>query len=69
MDIVQNLGMRALNEKVLAQREVGVLSRIAGGKTNLEIADELVIAQGPARWHVANIYEKIGPTNRVEVGL
>ena len=38
---------------------------IAAGKTNLEIADALVIAEGTARWHVANIYEKIGAANRV----
>jgi DNA-binding CsgD family transcriptional regulator len=50
----------------LTQREVEVLRLIAGGKTNLEIAEELVIAEGTARRHVANIYEKIGATNRVE---
>ena len=50
----------------LTQREVEVLRLIAGGKTNLEIADELVIAEGTARRHVANIYEKIGATNRAE---
>ena len=50
----------------LTQREVEVLRLIAGGKTNLDIAEELVIAEGTARRHVANIYEKIGATNRVE---
>jgi DNA-binding CsgD family transcriptional regulator len=50
----------------LTQREVEVLRLIAGGKTNLEIAEDLVIAEGTARRHVANIYEKIGAANRVE---
>ena len=50
----------------LTQREVEVLRLIAEGKTNLEIAEELVIAEGTARRHVANIYEKIGAANRVE---
>ncbi len=50
----------------LTEREVEVLRLIASGKTNLEIAEELVIAEGTARRHVANIYEKIGATNRVE---
>jgi ATP/maltotriose-dependent transcriptional regulator MalT len=50
----------------LTQREVEVLRLIAGGKTNLEIAEELVIAEGTARRHVANIYEKIGAANRAE---
>ncbi len=50
----------------LTEREVEVLRLIAAGKTNLEIAEELVIAEGTARRHVANIYEKIGAANRVE---
>ncbi|MCH7842968.1 MAG: helix-turn-helix transcriptional regulator [Chloroflexi bacterium] len=50
----------------LTQREVEVLSLIAAGKTNVEIAEELVIAEGTARRHVANIYEKIGAANRAE---
>ncbi|MCH8108139.1 MAG: response regulator transcription factor, partial [Chloroflexi bacterium] len=50
----------------LTQREVEVLRLIAAGKTNVEIAEELVIAEGTARRHVANIYEKIGAANRVE---
>ena len=50
----------------LTQREVEVLRLVAGGNTNLEIAEELVIAEGTARRHVANIYEKIGAANRAE---
>ena len=50
----------------LTHREVEVLRLIATGKTNLEIAEELVIAEGTARRHVSNIYEKIGATNRAE---
>jgi len=50
----------------LTEREVEVLRLIAIGKTNLEISEELVIAEGTARRHVANIYEKIGSANRVE---
>ncbi|MCH7712679.1 MAG: hypothetical protein IIC99_03545, partial [Chloroflexi bacterium] len=50
----------------LSQREVEVLRLIARGKTNLEISEELVIAEGTARRHVANIYEKIGAGNRAD---
>jgi len=50
----------------LTEREVEVLRLVAAGKTNLEISEELVIAEGTARRHVANIYEKIGAANRVE---
>jgi len=50
----------------LTEREVEVLRLIAAGQTNLEISEELVIAEGTARRHVANIYEKIGAANRAE---
>jgi ATP/maltotriose-dependent transcriptional regulator MalT len=48
----------------LSQREVEVLCRVAAGKSNREIAEELVIAEGTVRRHVSNIYNKIGAINR-----
>jgi ATP/maltotriose-dependent transcriptional regulator MalT len=50
----------------LSQREVEVLRRVAIGKSNREIAEELVIAEGTVRRHVSNIYNKIGTINRSE---
>ena len=50
----------------LSQREVEVLRRVAAGKSNREIAEELVIAEGTVRRHVSNIYNKIGAINRSE---
>ena len=50
----------------LTQREVEVLRLVASGKSNREIAEELVIAEGTARRHVNNIYDKIGARNRAE---
>ena len=50
----------------LTEREVEVLRLLASGKTNSEIAEELVIAEATSRRHVANIYEKIGASNRAE---
>jgi DNA-binding CsgD family transcriptional regulator len=48
----------------LTQREVEVLCLIAGGRSNLQIAERLVIAEGTARRHVSNIFTKTGVTNR-----
>ena len=50
----------------LTQREVEVLRLIAQGKSNNQISQELVVADGTTRRHVANIYEKIGVANRAE---
>ena len=50
----------------LTQREVEVLRLIAAGKSNREIAEELVITLNTVFRHVSNIYEKIGAANRAE---
>lgn len=53
----------------LTQREVEVLRLVAQGKSNSQISQELVVAEGTTRRHVANIYEKIGAANRAEATL
>jgi DNA-binding NarL/FixJ family response regulator len=44
----------------LTAREVEVLRLLAAGKSNREIAAEMVISIRTAERHIANIYEKIG---------
>ena len=44
----------------LTPREVEVLRLLAAGKSNQEIATELVLSIRTAERHIANIYEKIG---------
>jgi DNA-binding NarL/FixJ family response regulator len=60
----QPRGLTAAYPDGLSQREVEVLCRVAAGKSNREIAEELVIAEGTVRRHVSNIYNKIGAINR-----
>jgi len=50
----------------LSQRELEVLHLIALGKTNQEIARQLVVARGTIKAHAASIYRKLGVTNRTE---
>jgi DNA-binding NarL/FixJ family response regulator len=50
----------------LTRREVEVLSLIARGFTNREIADELVISVKTAGVHVSHILQKLGAPNRRE---
>jgi len=48
----------------LSEQELRVLGLIVAGKTNREIADELFISVGTAKWHVHNILQKMGVSNR-----
>jgi ATP/maltotriose-dependent transcriptional regulator MalT len=50
----------------LTTREVEVLKLIAEGRTNREIAAQLVISLSTVERHIANIYNKIGARNRAE---
>lgn len=48
------------NAAELTPREVEVLRLLAAGKSNQEIAAELVLSIRTAERHIANIYEKLG---------
>ena len=50
----------------LSAREVEVLRLVAAGKSNQQIADELVISLNTVNRHVSNIYAKTGAANRAE---
>jgi LuxR family maltose regulon positive regulatory protein len=50
----------------LSPRELEVLHLIALGRTNQEIAQQLVVAPGTIKAHAAHIYRKLDVTNRTE---
>lgn len=50
----------------LTERETEVLQLIAGGATNREIAEQLVIAAGTVKRHTNHIYGKLQVHNRTE---
>jgi DNA-binding NarL/FixJ family response regulator len=52
--------------EVLSAREIEVLRLLATGRSNQQIADELVISVNTVIRHVANIFDKTGAANRVE---
>jgi DNA-binding NarL/FixJ family response regulator len=53
----------------LSQRELQVLSLIAAGKSNQQIADALVISPSTVLHHVTNILTKTGCQNRTEAAV
>jgi LuxR family maltose regulon positive regulatory protein len=50
----------------LTRRELDVLHLLADGKSNQEIADELVLALNTVKKHVANILGKLAVANRTQ---
>lgn len=50
----------------LSERELEILSIMARGKTNKDIARELIIASGTVKAHAASIYRKLDVNNRTE---
>jgi DNA-binding CsgD family transcriptional regulator/pimeloyl-ACP methyl ester carboxylesterase len=59
-------GVASPNSESLSAREVEVLRLLAAGKSNQQIADELVISLNTVNRHVSNIYAKTGAANRAE---
>ncbi len=53
----------------LTEQELNILALIVGGKTNQQIADELVITLGTVKWHVHNILQKLGVKNRTQATI
>jgi ATP/maltotriose-dependent transcriptional regulator MalT len=50
----------------LSERELEVLTLLASGRSNADIARELVISVGTVKTHTNNIYRKLGARNRAE---
>jgi DNA-binding NarL/FixJ family response regulator len=55
--------------EALTSREEQVLTTVARGRTNSEIADELHISMSTVKTHLASLMAKIGARNRVEIAM
>lgn len=61
-----------LSDDALTDREVEVLSQIAGGNRNRDIAEKLFITEETVKVHIKHIMEKLGASDRtqaVAIGL
>jgi two-component system, NarL family, response regulator DegU len=50
----------------LSERETEIISRLAQGMSNREIADDLALVEGTVKNHVSNILSKLHAANRVQ---
>jgi DNA-binding CsgD family transcriptional regulator len=64
LDRLDRLTARAKGFGGLTGREVEVLELVAAGKTNRQIAGELVISEKTVARHVSNIFTKLGVSSR-----
>lgn len=55
--------------KNLTEREYEVLKYVIMGKSNTEIAQELLISVHTAKAHVCSILQKMGVTDRVQAAV
>jgi NarL family two-component system response regulator LiaR len=64
--LAQSVTQSHLPGNELTDRERDVLRCMVDGLNNNEIAAQLVISLGTVKFHVSNIYRKLGVTSRVE---
>jgi ATP/maltotriose-dependent transcriptional regulator MalT len=62
-DVVRRLSGPA-GRAGLTRRELEVLGLVAGGHSNREIADQLVLSEHTVHRHVANVFTKLGVSSR-----
>lgn len=60
-------GQRDRDDRVLSDRELEVVSCLARGRTNKEIAEELYLSVHTVRNHVQRICRRLGAHSRLEV--
>jgi LuxR family maltose regulon positive regulatory protein len=66
LDLQRKPGLEEKLIEPLSSREIEVLSLIALGKTNKEIAEQLIVSPGTIKAHTSSIYRKLEVNNRTE---
>ena len=60
-------GQTTVSENIkLTKREIEVLTLVIEGKASKEVADVLFVSKRTVDFHLANIYDKLKVTNRVQ---
>ena len=59
--------MKNLDQNLLSKRENQVLTHIAKGESQRDIADQLFICVRTVKFHCGNIYQKLAVKNKLEL--
>jgi DNA-binding NarL/FixJ family response regulator len=64
--VSEDSGERAAKDAGLTERELVIVRAVARGLSNEAIAKELWVAEQTVKFHLTNIYRKLGVSNRTE---
>jgi NarL family two-component system response regulator LiaR len=64
--LAHSVAQPQIHGEQLTERERDVLKSMVDGLNNREIADALVISLGTVKFHISNIFHKLGVDSRVE---
>jgi DNA-binding NarL/FixJ family response regulator len=64
--LTEDPGERAAREAGLTERELVIVRAVARGLSNEAISKELWVAEQTVKFHLTNIYRKLGVANRTE---
>ena len=64
--VTEDPGERAARDAGLTERELVIVRAVARGLSNEAIAKELWVAEQTVKFHLTNIYRKLGVSNRTE---
>jgi DNA-binding NarL/FixJ family response regulator len=54
------------DQTLLSERELEILQMVAAGKSNRAVAEQLSISENTVKYHLKNILQKLGVSNRTE---
>jgi len=64
--VTEDPAERAAKDAGLTERELGIVRAVARGLSNEAISKELWVAEQTVKFHLTNIYRKLGVSNRTE---
>lgn len=64
---VRRLSQSMIQEEILTKKEKEVMFKVAQGKTNRQIAQELYLSEHTVRNHVSSILQKLNLSSRVQL--
>lgn len=61
---LEDLGIHSALSNPLTRREVGLLRLVQSGLSNAQLADNIGVSVSTVKWHLYNLYGKLGVRNR-----